>query len=233
MNHGFTGCLRSAHRRTTTSWIRNGLKYPARRKSRQTIVSRICLRSISHSPGDKAENEDQAKNPSIWTQLQSPPNLITLTRIASTPLLAYWIVEGEYQLAMYGVVIASISDSADGYLAKHYNMATVVGSYLDPIADKVLVNVLGISLWYSGVLPTPLVALWASKDALLLSGTAYNIYQRHKSINFFSTAASEKTLVVTPTFLGKASTFFQFTTLALGISTPVMGLAPWILDGSW
>ena len=186
---------------------------------------------------DKTELHAQEESPSqhVWNQLQSPPNIITLSRIASTPILSYWICSEQYQLALGGVIVASISDWLDGYLAKHHGMATVVGSYLDPIADKVMVNVLGVSLWYSGVLPTPLILIWATKDALLLSGTAYNVYQRHNSFNILKTATSgHQTFQVTPTTLGKASTLFQFSTLAVGVSTPVLGIfSPAILDSLW
>jgi phosphatidylglycerophosphate synthase len=263
MKHGFTSSLRYVRRRYITCWMskRQGC-FPIR-TGQSCCHSKIGFRNFSQAPGGKGEDEGEEAH-TIWTQLKSPPNLITLARIASTPLLAYWIISEEYELAMFGVVIASISDGADGYLAKRYNMSTVVGSYLDPIADKVMVNVLGVSLLYSGVLPTPLVALWATKDVLLLSGTAYNVYQRHNSVNIFATSNMSKTYVVSllhvhtpitfqrsrltnrmewndgsqnsqvkPTSLGKASTFFQFTTLAVGISTPVLGLAPVILDNMW
>mmetsp|Transcript_134776 Transcript_134776/g.200559 ORF Transcript_134776/g.200559 Transcript_134776/m.200559 type:complete len:263 (-) Transcript_134776:229-1017(-) len=228
MNHYRFACwLRNVHRRHVTLGTTRRLICPTIRRSRVRNDSKIGFRSCSGRPG---KDEDEQEAPTIWAQLQSPPNLITLARIASTPLLAYWVISEEYELAMFGVVIAAISDSADGYLAKRYGWSTTVGSYLDPIADKVMVNALGISLWYSGVLPTPLVALWATKDILLLSGTAYNVYQRHRSVNIFATSSMSKTYVVKPTLLGKASTLVQFSTLAVGISTPVVGLAPVIFE---
>jgi phosphatidylglycerophosphate synthase len=55
----------------------------------------------------------------------------------------------------------------------------MLGTCLDPIADKVLINGLAFGLWYSGILPTPLTLLWATKDVLLLSGTAWYLYQQH------------------------------------------------------
>jgi cardiolipin synthase len=101
-------------------------------------------------------------------------------------------------------------------------MNTVLGTYLDPIADKVLVNGLAISLWYTGILPTPLVALWATKDFVLLGGTAWYLYKEQNTINFFDMSIATKPLTVTPTTLGKANTGLQFATLALGIISPVV-----------
>jgi fumarylpyruvate hydrolase len=157
-----------------------------------------------------------------WKQLQSLPNIITLTRMAATPILCYWIVQENYNMALYGCLFAAISDGLDGYFAKHHGMNTVLGTYLDPIADKVLVNGLAISLWYTGILPTPLVALWATKDFVLLGGTAWYLYKEQNTINFFDMSIATKPLTVTPTTLGKANTGLQFATLALGIISPVV-----------
>lgn len=81
------------------------------------------------------DNNEQNKGRSILEQLKSPPNIITLTRMASTPVLAYWIISEEYKLAIGGCVLAGLSDALDGYLAKNYNMETTVGMYgRSPIA---------------------------------------------------------------------------------------------------
>jgi cardiolipin synthase len=167
--------------------------------------------------------DDEPPPPSAWTQLQSIPNIITLTRMASTPFLSYWIIHENYTLAIYGCVFAAISDGMDGYIAKHHGGNTVLGTYLDPLADKVLINGLAVSLWYTGILPTPLIALWASKDIILLAGTGWYLYQEKHTVNFFDNSVTTKPLTVTPTMLGKVNTGLQFGTLAIGILTPVMG----------
>ena len=108
-----------------------------------------------------------------------------------------------------------------------------VGTYLDPIADKFFINSIAISLWYSGILPTPLVFLWASKDFLLLGGMGWYLYQEHRTINFFSNSIHTIPLTVTPSTLGKANTGLQFATLAIGILTPVVPpeyLQPFVLQ---
>jgi hypothetical protein len=95
---------------------------------------------------------------SFYAGWYSPPNLITMGRILGTPVIGYWIIQGQedpqqLKYALAGCVVAATSDYLDGYLAKNYNMATVFGSWLDPIADKFLVNTLAISLWYIGLDP--------------------------------------------------------------------------------
>jgi len=160
--------------------------------------------------------------PTVWEQLKSVPNIITLTRLASTPLLCYWIVNDEPNLAIVGCLLAGISDVLDGYIAKNHGGSTVLGTYLDPFADKFFINSLAVSLWYSGILPGPLVFLWGSKDFILLGGMGWYLYREHRTINFFSNSIHTKPLTVTPSTLGKANTGLQFATLAIGIVAPVV-----------
>ena len=192
----------------------------------------------------KEDKETKSINPpnnnsasaSLWTQLQSWPNRITLTRMASTPLLAYWIISDHPELALVGCTLAGLSDYLDGYLAKTYHMTTTVGTYLDPLADKLVINVLAVSLWTCGVLPGPLVALWATKDVVLVAGTGLYLYRQQGSANFLKTSvASTGALKVQPSFLGKANTVLQFATLGVGIVQPLalFGATPLLLSSLW
>jgi cardiolipin synthase len=155
--------------------------------------------------------------------------------MASTPLLAYWIVYDHPELALVGCTLAGISDYLDGYLAKTYQMTTTVGTYLDPLADKLVINVLAVSLWTCEVLPTPLVALWLTKDVILVAGTGLYLYQKQGSANFFKTSvkSTADALQVQPSFLGKANTVLQFATLGVGIVQPLVGATPLVLTSLW
>jgi CDP-diacylglycerol---glycerol-3-phosphate 3-phosphatidyltransferase len=82
------------------------------------------------------------------------PNYITLTRIASIPLLL-WILRtprlegehGERELMAAAIfIIASITDGLDGYLARKRNQITTLGMLLDPLADKLMITAAFISL---------------------------------------------------------------------------------------
>ena len=174
--------------------------------------------------GPKKDDDDTStQSPTtVWDQLKSVPNMITLSRLASTPLLCYWIINDEPNLAIVGCALAGLSDVLDGYIAKNHGGGTVLGTYLDPFADKFFINSLAISLWYSGILPSPLVFLWASKDVLLLGGMGWYIYREQRTVNFFKNSIHTKPLTVTPSNLGKANTGLQFATLAAGILTPVL-----------
>ncbi len=66
------------------------------------------------------------------------PNLITIGRIMLVPLVFWLLISGQTQLAFCAFVLAGVSDGIDGYIAKHFNLSTELGAYLDPLADKLL-----------------------------------------------------------------------------------------------
>jgi cardiolipin synthase (CMP-forming) len=96
------------------------------------------------------------------------PNLITLGRILSVPIMVWAISAGEMLLAFVLFVLAGLSDAVDGYLAKRLNMASELGAYLDPIADKALIVSIYVTLGISGNIPRPLVILVVSRDIMIV-----------------------------------------------------------------
>ncbi len=153
----------------------------------------------------------------IITQGQSLPNLITIGRIFSTPILCHWIMNHEYKYAAAGCLVAGLSDYADGYIAKNYNQKTVMGTYLDPLADKILINSIALSLAHVDILPLWCAGLWLGRDVLLF-GTAYRmnaIASRGKDHAVID--PSKTTLEVKPTMISKINTVFQFGTIALSL----------------
>ena len=159
-------------------------------------------------------------------QLKSPPNIITTARILSSPILSYCIITQHYDWALYGCFAAGISDWLDGFLAKHYNMGTVLGTYLDPLADKIVINVLSLSLWYSDILPTPLIVLWLGRD-VALTGATYLYVSAQTKAGRFVVDPVRTPLKVEPTTISKINTVFQFLTLGVGMLQPgVCGAVP-------
>jgi len=66
------------------------------------------------------------------------PNFITLLRLAALPFFLVSISDGRFDIALAIFVVAGVSDGVDGYLARHFDMKSALGAYLDPIADKLL-----------------------------------------------------------------------------------------------
>ena len=99
----------------------------------------------------------------------SIPNLITLGRILLVPVVIWAIITGEMRIAFVLFLAAGISDAVDGFLAKRFHMASELGAYLDPLADKALIVSIYVALGIAGALPIFLVILVVSRDIMIIS----------------------------------------------------------------
>lgn len=100
----------------------------------------------------------------------SLPNIITTGRVILVPVIFWLLVTGQSQLAFYAFLVAGFSDAIDGYLANRFDWKTELGSYLDPIADKLLFVSIFVALGVSGALPSWLVIAVVSRDILIVAG---------------------------------------------------------------
>ncbi|VDL92464.1 unnamed protein product [Schistocephalus solidus] len=102
------------------------------------------------------------------------PNALTAVRIACTPGIVYLIVQNDLTYAAGITVIAGLTDIADGYIARRFpSQKSVLGSYLDPLADKIFVSLLSFALAYASLMPMSLFLLFMSRDLLLMLGASY------------------------------------------------------------
>jgi len=103
------------------------------------------------------------------------PNLISFLRIVLVPFVIAAILQGRYELAFVLFFIAGFSDLLDGFLARHFNWSTRLGSLLDPVADKLLVAGVFVSLAISGLIPVWLAVLVILRDLIIITGASvYN-----------------------------------------------------------
>ena len=100
----------------------------------------------------------------------SIPNLITIGRIVLVPIVVWAISSGAMGLAFALFLAAGVSDGVDGFLAKRFNMTTVLGAYLDPLADKALLVSIYVTLGINDQLRRWLVILVVSRDIMILGG---------------------------------------------------------------
>ena len=98
------------------------------------------------------------------------PNLISLARLMSTPVVIWLILTDATMLAFWVFFIAAISDAVDGFIAKRFGSATVLGAYLDALADKALLVSVYVALGAVGHLPLCLVLLVVFRDLLIVGG---------------------------------------------------------------
>ena len=97
------------------------------------------------------------------------PNLVTLARILSVPVMVWAIAANQMLFAFALFVAAGISDVIDGFLAKRFGMTSELGAYLDPLADKALIVSIYVTLGIGGHIPGWLVILVVSRDIMIVS----------------------------------------------------------------
>ena len=92
------------------------------------------------------------------------PNLITISRLLLTPYIVWLLLIESYFLGFIFFLLSGISDALDGFIAKRFNQKTLLGSYLDPIADKFLIVSAIVLLGYNGYVPIWLIIIIVSRD---------------------------------------------------------------------
>ena len=104
----------------------------------------------------------------LWGARLSIPNLITLARILSVPVMVWAIMTGWMLAAFLLFLAAGLSDAIDGYLAKRFAMTSELGAYLDPLADKALIVSIYVTLGVNEYIPRWLVILVVSRDIMIV-----------------------------------------------------------------
>ncbi|XP_059157514.1 uncharacterized protein LOC131941922 [Physella acuta] len=161
------------------------------------------------------------------------PNLLTTLRMASAPVLAYLVVHDHFGAACSIFVLAGLTDVLDGYIARNFkNQRTALGTALDPLADKLLVSFLGISLTSAGLIPVPMLALILLRDAGLIVASFYIRYislAPPKTLSRYFDV-SHVTAKLYPSNISKVNTGLQLSYLAATLASPVFDFvgSPWL-----
>ena len=98
------------------------------------------------------------------------PNLISILRLLLVPVIIGLIANGEWQFALYGFIVAGLSDALDGYIARAYDLRTELGAHLDPLADKALLVSMFITLGILGLFPIWWVIVVVTRDVMIVGG---------------------------------------------------------------
>jgi len=130
------------------------------------------------------------------------PNLLTAGRIVLVPFVVVNLAHGEIRTAFWLFAAAALTDLFDGALARLLNQKSVLGAWLDPIADKAMLLSTLVMLVWVGALPIWLALLVGLRDIVVLLGAAaYRILTGG--------------LEVAPTWCGKAATAAEFVLVSL------------------
>jgi cardiolipin synthase (CMP-forming) len=104
----------------------------------------------------------------VLRDLKSTPNQLTMLRLVFVPLAAISVVEAKFGLALIVFLLAGVSDALDGFLARTLNQRTLLGQYLDPIADKLLLSTMFLVLSGMHRIPWKFTILVFSRDIGIL-----------------------------------------------------------------
>ena len=106
------------------------------------------------------------------SQIFTAPNQLTLLRMIFVPFIVIHLVDGHYLWALSVFVIAGFSDGLDGLLARTLHQQTLLGQYLDPIADKLLLSTIFLVLSILHKIPWKYTVLVFSRDISILAASA-------------------------------------------------------------
>lgn len=101
--------------------------------------------------------------------LRHLPNALTVLRLVAAPATAALLLYDHYGAAFAIFLFAGISDLVDGYLAKRYGLATRLGRYLDPAADKALMFTCFLVLALQQIVPVWLAAIVIGRDVIMIA----------------------------------------------------------------
>ena len=129
-------------------------------------------------------------------QILTAPNQLTLLRMIFLPFIVINLVKHDFKWALALFILAGLSDGLDGILARTLHQQTLLGQYLDPIADKLLMSTMFLVLSIERMIPWKYTVVVFSRDVsiLLISGVLFMI----AGLRDFR-----------PSIFGKANTFAQ------------------------
>ena len=128
------------------------------------------------------------------------PNRLTISRIVFIPIFIVLLIKGYKFPALLVFGLAGLTDALDGFVARARNQRSKLGFFLDPVADKLLINTSFITLAIMGFIPMWLPVIVIARDILITLGVIaiYILKERQ---------------VISPTLIGKSTTMIQMLTI--------------------
>jgi cardiolipin synthase (CMP-forming) len=130
------------------------------------------------------------------------PNFLTILRIVAIPVFLIFLTDGRFGTALVVFVLAGITDSLDGAIARLTNSRTTLGAYMDPLADKMLILSAFVVLASMDAVPRWLTVVVISRDVIILIGY----------LSLF--LLTQQLMEIRPSAISKAATFLHLATLS-------------------
>jgi CDP-diacylglycerol--glycerol-3-phosphate 3-phosphatidyltransferase len=102
------------------------------------------------------------------------PNALTILRLALIPLFVVLVLAADGERSVAAAVVfaaAAITDQVDGWLARRWHVESEFGKFVDPLADRLMIDAAVVLLWFEGRLPWPALAVILARDGILVVGT--------------------------------------------------------------
>ena len=149
-------------------------------------------------------------------RFRTTPNLLTLLRICLAPFLVAAILERHFAVSFGLFVAAGLTDALDGLLARLLKQRSMLGEYLDPVADKLLLSTLFLVLMHMSLIPVTVTVLVFGRDVgiLVVAAILYAVTGRRE---------------FGPSLLGKANTLAQVAAVA-AVLLHQLTTAQWVTD---
>ncbi|KFH43098.1 putative CDP-alcohol phosphatidyltransferase class-I family protein C22A12.08c-like protein [Hapsidospora chrysogenum ATCC 11550] len=170
--------------------------------------------------------QQPAGEPVLHEDIYNIPNALTFTRLVAAPAIGYLVLHDCHAWAAGLFAYAGITDLVDGWIARRWNLKTVVGTVIDPMADKALMTILTVCLAMKGALPVWLAVIILGRDVGLGIAAIYfrwislpppKTFSRYWD---FSLPSAE----VHPTTISKYNTFFQVGLIGLTTAAPLIAV---------
>lgn len=116
---------------------------------------------------DLRENIRKIMPTDIHENIYTVPNALTFTRLVSAPVVGYLILHGQVTFALALFTYSCVTDFLDGFIARRWNLQSVVGSVIDPLADKMLMMICTVCLATTSEIPLYLATIIIGRDVCL------------------------------------------------------------------
>lgn len=105
--------------------------------------------------------------------LKHIPNTLTIIRFLLIPLIVLYIFTGNYILAFVFFTISGITDIADGFIARKFNLISNFGKLMDPLADKLTQIATLASLVFTHIIPIWILLIVLLKEFIMIVGASF------------------------------------------------------------
>ncbi|CAH0043003.1 unnamed protein product [Clonostachys solani] len=176
------------------------------------------------TPDLPQKTSSKPKDAVLHEDIYNIPNALTFSRLVAAPIVGYLVLHDQHAWAAGLFAYAGITDLVDGWIARRWDRKTVVGTVIDPMADKALMTILTVCLAIKGAFPVWLAVIILGRDVgLAISAIYYRWISLPPPKTFsrywdFSLPSAE----VHPTTISKYNTVLQVGLIGITTAAPLI-----------